>query len=167
MVSGVPFLCIATDIETGEQQVLTEGSFPQALLASSAFPSLFSPVEINGKLLIDGGVSNNYPIDEVRKMGADIIIGVDVQDDLKNRNSLNEATQVLLQISNLQVMKGMKDKIVNTDIYIKPDIKDYSVVSFNEGAKIIENGKHAAMLKIDLLKKLTNNETNQKVFNDV
>ena len=55
------------------------------MLASSAFPSLFSPVEINDKLLIDGGVVNNYPAEEVRKMGADIIIGVDVQDDLKDR----------------------------------------------------------------------------------
>ena len=153
----IPFLCIATDIETGEQQVLMEGSFPQALLASSAFPSLFSPVEINGKLLIDGGVSNNYPIDEVRKMGADIIIGVDVQDDLKNRNSLNEATQVLLQISNLQVMKGMKDKIVNTDIYIKPDISNYTVISFDKKNEIINKGEEAALKVLDKIKNLSQN----------
>jgi NTE family protein len=154
----IPFLCIATDIETGEQEVLTEGSFPQALLASSAFPSLFSPVEINGKLLIDGGVSNNYPIDEVRKMGADIIIGVDVQDDLKNRNYLNEATQVLLQISNLQVMKGMKDKISKTDIYIKPDIANFTVISFDKKNEIINKGEEAALKIVDKLKKLSQNQ---------
>jgi len=154
----IPFLCIATDIETGEQEVLTEGSFPQALLASSAFPSLFSPVEINGKLLIDGGVSNNYPIDEVRKMGADIIIGVDVQDDLKNRNYLNEATQVLLQISNLQVMKGMKDKISKTDIYIKPDIANFTVISFDKKNEIINKGEEAALKIVDKLKNLSQNQ---------
>jgi NTE family protein len=153
----IPFLCIATNIETGEQQVLNQGSLPQALLASSAFPSLFSPVEINGKILIDGGVSNNYPIDEVRNMGADIIIGVDVQDDLKSRNSLREATQILLQISNLQVMKGMKDKISKTDIYIKPDISNYSVISFDEENEIIQKGEEATQKVIDKIKNLSQN----------
>ncbi|MFM7017495.1 patatin-like phospholipase family protein [Flavobacterium sp.] len=153
----IPFLCIATNIETGEQQVLNQGSLPQALLASSAFPSLFSPVEINGKILIDGGVSNNYPIDEVRNMGADIIIGVDVQDDLKSRNSLREATQILLQISNLQVMKGMKDKISKTDIYIKPDISNYTVISFDEENEIIQKGEEATQKVIDKINNLSQN----------
>jgi NTE family protein len=153
----IPFLCIATDIETGEQQLLNSGSLPQALLASSAFPSLFSPVEINGKLLIDGGVSNNYPIDEVRKMGADIIIGVDVQDGLKTRDFLKEATQILLQISNLQMIKGMQDKISKTDIYIKPDISRYSVISFDEQNEIIKKGEDAALKVVDKLNKIGNN----------
>jgi NTE family protein len=62
------------------------------MMASSAF-LLYFPVEIEGRLLVDGGVTNNYPIDEVRKLGADIIIGVDVQDDLRDRNSLKDATK--------------------------------------------------------------------------
>ena len=151
----IPFLCIATDIETGEQQILKTGSLPQALLASSAFPTLFSPVEINGKMLIDGGVSNNYPIDEVRKMGADIIIGVDVQDGLKTRDSLKEATQILLQISNLQMIKGMQGKISKTDIYIKPDISGYSVISFDEENEIIKKGEDAALKVVDKLNKIS------------
>ena len=154
---SIPFLCIATNIETGEQQILNKGSLPQALLASSAFPTLFSPVEIDGKMLIDGGVSNNYPIDEVRKMGADIIIGVDVQDGLKNRNSLKEATQILLQISNLQMIEGMKEKIRKTDIYIKPDISKYSVISFDKENEIIKTGEDAALNVIDKINKITQN----------
>ena len=150
----IPFLCIATDIETGEQQILNKGSLPQALLASSAFPTLFSPVEIDGKMLIDGGVSNNYPIDEVRKMGADIIIGVDVQDGLKNRDSLKEATQILLQISNLQMIKGMQEKIKKTDIYIKPNISGYSVISFDKENEIIKTGEDAAIKVLDQLNKI-------------
>ena len=82
----IPFLCIASDIETGEEVLLESGYLPQAMIASAAFPSLFSPVEIDGRLLVDGGVTNNYPIDEVKKRGADIIIGVDVQDDLRDRS---------------------------------------------------------------------------------
>ena len=90
----IPFLCIASDIETGKQVILNRGNLTHALIASSAFPSLFSPVEIDGQLLVDGGVTNNYPIDEIRKLGADVIIGVDVQDDLRDRSTLNDATKI-------------------------------------------------------------------------
>jgi NTE family protein len=139
----IPFLCIATDIETGKEVVLNKGSLAQAMMASSAFPSLFSPVEIQGKLLVDGGVTNNYPIDEVRKLGADIIIGVDVQDDLRDRNSLKDATKILVQITNLHSIEKMKESIAKTDIYIKPDIKDYGVISFDKGKEIIIKGEEA------------------------
>ena len=150
----IPFLCVATDIEKGEQVVLRNGYLAQAMLASSAFPSLFSPVEIDGKLLVDGGVVNNYPIDEIRKMGADIIIGVDVQDDLKDRNSLKDATRILVQITNLDMIKVMKDKIKLTDIYIKPDVSNFGVISFNEGKEIIQKGEEAAFGVYEQLKKL-------------
>ena len=150
----IPFLCIATDIEKGEQVVLQNGYLAQAMLASSAFPSLFSPVEIDGKLLIDGGVINNYPIDEIRKMGADIIIGVDVQDDLKDRNSLKDATRILVQITNLDMIKMMKDKIKLTDIYIKPAVSEFGVISFNEGREIIKKGETAAFGVYEQIKKL-------------
>jgi NTE family protein len=150
----IPFLCVATDIEKGEPVVLQSGYLAQAMLASSAFPSLFSPVEIDGKLLIDGGVVNNYPAEEVRKMGADIIIGVDVQDDLKDRKSLKDATRILVQITNLDMIKKMKEKIKITDIYIKPDISNYGVISFDEGREIIKKGEEATMLQIEAINKL-------------
>ncbi|TBX71069.1 patatin [Flavobacterium silvisoli] len=150
----IPFLCVATDIEKGEPVVLQSGYLAQAMLASSAFPSLFAPVEIDGKLLIDGGVVNNYPAEEVRKMGADIIIGVDVQDDLKDRKSLKDATRILVQITNLDMIKKMKEKIKITDIYIKPDISNYGVISFDEGQEIIKKGEEAAMLQIEAISKL-------------
>lgn len=142
----IPFVCVATDIEKGQEVVLKGGYLPQALAASSAFPTLFSPVEIDGRMLIDGGVSNNYPVEEVRKMGADFIIGVDVQDDLKDRNSLKEATRILVQISNLQMIESMKEKILQTDIYLKPDIADYNVISFDLGKSIIRKGEESAFV---------------------
>ena len=155
----IPFLCIATDIEKGEQVILKEGYLAQAMLASSAFPSLFSPVEIDGKILIDGGVTNNYPAEELRKMGAEIIIGVDVQDDLKDRESLKDATRILVQITNLEMINKMKEKTKITDIYIKPDISNYGVISFDEGKEIIKKGEEAAFAVYDQIKKLgTENE---------
>lgn len=148
----IPFLCMATDIETGDQVVLDKGYLPQALLASSAFPTLFSPIEINGKLLVDGGVLNNYPIDEVKKMGADFIIGVDVQDELRNRDDLTEATKILVQISNIQMNERTKQKVTNTDIYIKPKMDGFGVISFDDGLEIIKRGEEAAFSVYEKLK---------------
>lgn len=159
----IPFVCVATNIETGEEVILHEGYLPQALMASSAFPSLFSPVELNGKILIDGGVTNNYPVEEVRKMGADIIIGVDVQDDLKDRKSLNDATRILVQITNLDMINKMKEKIKLTDIYIKPDISNFGVVSFSEGNNIIKKGEEACFAVYEQLSKLGSNYIKPKI----
>jgi NTE family protein len=149
-----PFLCIATNIETGEEVLLNKGNLAQAMIASAAFPSLFSPVEIDGKLLVDGGVVNNYPIKEVRNLGADIIIGVDVQDDLLDRKKLKDATRILVQITNLQSIDKMKRKVKNTDIYIKPDIKEYGVISFDKGEQIIRRGEDATFATYEKIKAL-------------
>jgi NTE family protein len=148
----IPFVCIATDIETGQEVVLRKGVLPDAILASGAFPSLYTPVEIDGRLLIDGGVTNNYPVEEIRNMGADIIIGVDVQDGLKDRNSIKGATGILIQINNYQMIQKMDAKRKATDLYIKPDIGGYSVISFDEGKGIIQKGEDAARVFLDSLK---------------
>lgn len=150
----IPFVCIATDIETGGEVVLRRGVLPDAILASGAFPSLYAPVEIDGRLLIDGGVTNNYPIEEVKKMGADIIIGVDVQDPLKTRDQIKGATGVLIQINNYQMIQKMEGKREMTDIYIKPDISGFTVVSFEDGIEIIKKGEEAGRAIIDRLRPL-------------
>lgn len=150
----IPFVCIATDVETGEEVRLDHGYLPQAILASGTFPSLFRPVELDGKVLIDGGVVNNYPLMEVKRMGADIIIGVDVQHGLSDRESLISATEILLQINNYRTVREMEKKSELTDIYITPDINGYSVIDFNLGDAIIAKGEEAARLKYDELLKI-------------
>ena len=152
----IPFLCIATNIETGEQVILDKGNLAHAMIASSAFPTLFSPVEMNGMLLVDGGVTNNYPIEEVRKMGADIIIGVDVQDGLLSREELKQAPKILSQVTALQSIEKMKMNIKDTDIYIKPDIKNYGLISFDKGLNIIQKGEEAGFEVMEQLKKYGN-----------
>jgi NTE family protein len=150
-----PFVCIATDIETGKQVILNSGYLPEAILASGTLPSLFEPTIINDKVLIDGGVVNNYPIDEVRAMGADIIIGVDVQHDLSDRDALLSATEILLQINNYRTVADMEIKSKKTDIYIKPKIEQYSVIDFNRLGEIVKTGEDAANLKIEELRQLS------------
>lgn len=157
-----PFLCIGTNIETGEEVLLNKGNLVQAMMASAAFPSLFTPVEIDGNLLVDGGVVNNYPIKEVRNLGADIIIGVDVQDDLMKRKNLKNATRILVQITNLQSIDKMKSKIKDTDVYIKPDIRDYGVISFDKGEEIIRKGEEAAFAVYEKIKTLVNEDNYYK-----
>ncbi len=150
----IPFFCIATNIETGEAIILDKGNLSQAVAASGAFPSLFQPVIIDDNILIDGGVTNNYPIDELKAKGIDIIIGVDVQDGLATRDELSTAPDILLQINNYRTINDMKKKAQKTDIYIKPDITKFTVVSFSEGNTIIKNGEAAAREKLEALNEL-------------
>lgn len=150
----IPFLCIATNVETGEAVLLDKGYLPEAIMASGTFPSLFEPSELNGKILIDGGVVNNYPIDEVKALGADVIIGVDVQDELSNREALSSATEILLQINNYRTVNDMVTKKEKTDIYIKPNIEGFSVIAFDKGNEIIDRGEKAAQKKLGELKKV-------------
>lgn len=159
----IPFFCIATNVELGEQIVLDKGCLAQSLVASAALPSLFQPITINNQVLIDGGVTNNYPVDELRAKGMDIIIGIDVQDALLNREELLSALDVLTQINNYKTIKAMEAKSKKTDILIKPDIKDYGMVSFGEGSQIIEKGKHAALVKTKDLKALATNKLNNNI----
>ncbi|MDX1331449.1 MAG: patatin-like phospholipase family protein [Robiginitalea sp.] len=140
----IPFFCIATDVETGEELLLNEGYLPEAIMASGTLPSLFEPMEVDGRILIDGGVLNNYPVDEVRAMGADLVIGVDVQHGLRDRESLQSASEILLQINNYRTVGQMKEKAERTDIYIKPEMDQYSVIGFDMGDSIIREGTRAA-----------------------
>lgn len=163
----IPFLCIATDLETGEQNLLDSGVLAQSIIASGAIPTLYNPVEINGRILIDGGVVNNYPVEELKNRGVDFIIGVDVQDGLKNREQLKDVTVVLSQINNFSMIEKMNGKRSLTNIYIKPEIKGYSVVSFDKGSEIIKKGNEKAMLYINQLLPLVekNKRKTDKVVN--
>nr|WP_298996577.1 patatin-like phospholipase family protein [uncultured Allomuricauda sp.] len=152
----IPFICMATNVETGESVLLDSGYLPEAIMASGTFPSLFEPSEVNGDILIDGGVVNNYPIEEVKKMGANFIIGVDVQHDLASRESLTSATEILLQINNYRTVNDMKEKSKQTDIYIRPDINEFSVIDFERGQEIIQSGRDGAMEKLEKLEQVAN-----------
>ncbi len=157
----IPFLCIATNVETGEPVLLNSGYLPEAIMASGTLPSLFEPTELDGQILIDGGVVNNYPIAEVKNLGADIIIGIDVQNALAKRESLSSATEVLLQINNYRTVNDMVKKRAQTDIYIRPNIEDFSVIDFDKKSIIIEVGEIGAKEQWQALKALSNRQVNK------
>ena len=159
----IPFFCMATDIENGTAIRLDNGYLPEAIMASGTFPSLFEPMELDGKLLIDGGVLNNYPIAELKSLGANFIVGVDVQHDLSSRASLGSATDILLQINNFRTAEAMKTKSNDTDIYIRPNMAPYSVIDFDRGVEIVAEGARAAFLKEKVLIELSKKQLKRKL----
>ena len=148
----IPFFCIATNIETGEEVVLDSGNLAQAITASGAIPSLFRPVAIDGKVLTDGGVINNYPIDKLKLKGLDLIIGVDVQDSLMSLNELRSGLDIMTQVNNFRTIAAMQNKRTSTDVYIRPIIKDFNVLSFDKGETIIDEGYAAGKIQMETLK---------------
>ncbi|MCT4614329.1 MAG: patatin-like phospholipase family protein [Marinifilaceae bacterium] len=152
----IPFVCIATDLESGKPVVLDKGYLADALRASMAIPTFFSPIEIDGKLLADGGMVNNFPVKEVVDMGADIVIGVDVQSGPKTKRELNSFIDIINQTVTLMSLNEFKRNIDYVDIYIKPDIGEYSVGSFSNAKELIEQGEKKAIENIDIFKNLKN-----------
>ncbi|MDH3381169.1 MAG: patatin-like phospholipase family protein [Flavobacteriaceae bacterium] len=150
----IPFLCIGTDIETGEEVILNKGFLPEAMRASSAFPTLFEPVEIDGRVLLDGGIANNFPVNEVINMGADIIIGVDVQGGLSNRKELDNAIKVIDQVVGFSTSDVNLEKIKLVNLYLKPNVNEYNVVSFDKLEEIIREGERTARLQFNDIVKI-------------
>ena len=157
----IPFLCVATDLETGEPVVMRSGFLPEAIKASGSFPSLLAPVEIDGRLLTDGGVVNNFPVDEVRAMGADIIIGVDIQGTLNEKEQLRSALSIIDQIVSFQMYEGLDKKHERVEVLIRPDMTNYGVVSFGSYIGILEEGEVATNLHLEELKEIASRQTKQ------
>lgn len=153
----IPFLCIATDLEKGEQVVLNKGNLAQSIRASVAFPTVVKPIEIDGKWLVDGGLVNNFPVKEVRKMGAEFIIGVDVSSNtLYKKEDLQSVLKIMEQMVSYQMVNDdILAKKDLTDIYIIPlDETRFTTFSFEKAQEIIQFGYDTAMLQIEALKAL-------------
>ncbi|MGY5352091.1 patatin-like phospholipase family protein [Wenyingzhuangia sp. IMCC45533] len=136
----IPFFCMATNIETGKQVELNSGSLALAIRSSASLPTLLSPSQIDSLMLIDGGVSNNFPIEEMKAKGMDFIIGVDVQGTLKNQKKIHSAIEVIDQIVNFQLYGDENQEFKGLDLHIHPDVKKFSLVDFDEKREIIDAG---------------------------
>lgn len=152
----VPFACVAADLSTGEQIVLDKGELPLCMRATMAIPGVFAPVEMDGKVLVDGGIINNFPVDVAKKMGADIIIGVDIKNDYPGVENLKSIPQVLAQMIALMGNETYQKNLKEVDILIKPDVSDYGTYSFNKPAieQLVINGYVAAQEKYQELEAL-------------
>lgn len=143
----ISFACIATDIRTGDEVVMHSGRLPSSIRASMAIPGLFAPIMIDGRLLVDGGLVNNFPTDVCKEMGADIIIGSEVaKTKIDNLDDLKSLPQLTGQLKNIVVEGKNEENRKLCDLYFKPDLAGFSMLSFNEAAihALVEAGYEEA-----------------------
>ncbi|MFC1550836.1 patatin-like phospholipase family protein, partial [Candidatus Neomarinimicrobiota bacterium] len=138
------FLCIATDLSNGEAVVLESGFLPDAVHASMLFPTVLKPIEIDGKLVIDGGLARNFPVSDLIQRGADIIIGVDVSAPLRDGKDLTTFIDILEQSASYNaVAKTEKEKEL-CDILIAPNLIGYDYSRFDAIDTLYNRGVEAA-----------------------
>ncbi len=143
-----PFRAVATDLQTGLAVSLEDGDLPSAMLASMAVPALFPPVDRDGRLLVDGGVSNNVPIDVVRGMGADIVIVVDISTPLQTKEDITSLTSVINQLSLILTNQSAARQLAtltDKDVVIRPDLAGIGVLDFENAIDAVPRGSAAAL----------------------
>lgn len=144
---AVPFRAVATDLATSEMVVLGRGSLAQAVRASMAIPAVISPVELDGRLLVDGGVTRNLPVDVARRMGADVVIAVNIGTPLLHREDitslLSASEQMLRILTATNVAQSLKE-LGPQDVLITPDLSRVSSSDFDHLADAAQAGEAAA-----------------------
>ncbi len=143
----IPFACVATNIIDNSEVDFHSGRLPQAMRASMAIPAAFSPVRIGDKVLVDGGLKNNYPADVARQMGADIIIGVTVQGPPKVAEDMGGTMSILSQIIDVNCKNKYDENLAITDLHVPVNTKGYGSASFSPSAidTLIRRGEEEAM----------------------
>lgn len=151
----IPYRAVATDIETGKEVVLSAGSLAKSIRASMAVPAAFDPVEIDGRLLVDGGLANNVPVSVARDMGAEVFIVVDVGSGLYGRDDIASALDITGQLANFLFTLNTEPQLKtlgSRDILIRPQLGDIEGNSFNRASDAIPIGERAARESIDALR---------------
>ncbi|HEX7871190.1 MAG TPA: patatin-like phospholipase family protein [Chryseobacterium sp.] len=146
-----PFLCVATNLESGNMEIFEKGDLVQSIMASSAFPSLMDPVKIGDSIYIDGAMTVNYPSKPLKEKGIDIVIGVDLNQDLSKREDLNNIISILNQVIDFGIQKDTRRQYKYTDINIKPNLIGMTATSYDDKKKILDSGyveglKYSAVL---------------------
>ena len=144
---AIPYRAVATDIETGAAIILDRGNLATAMRASMSVPGVFAAVERDGRLLVDGGMANNIPVDVARKMGADIVIVVALRTKLRSKDELASAVDVLGQTVSLLILKNENEQLATVgrrDILIEVDVQGYTAADFARSGELLEPGRVAA-----------------------
>lgn len=145
----IPFRAVATDIASGEKVVFRKGHLPQVIRASMSIPAVFAPVELDGRLLVDGGMVDNIPLDIVREMGVDMAIVVDIGTPLRNRKQLATVVDVLNQSITLMTRRNSEEQLASLhrdDILVQPPLSSFGVTDFGRAQDMIDAGYRATRL---------------------
>ena len=136
----IPFMCVATNLESGKMKLFENGDLVSSIMASSAFPSLMDPVKINDSLYIDGAMTINYPSKPLKDKGIDIVIGVDLSQGLSSRKDLQSAISILNQVIDFGIQKETKNQYNYTDINIHPNLDGTGATSYDAKKAILDSG---------------------------
>ena len=147
----IPFMCIATNLESGKIEIFEQGDLVSSIMASSAFPSLMDPVKINDSLYIDGAMTINYPSKPLKDKGIDIVIGVDLSQGLANRDNLQSAIDILNQVIDFGIQKETKNQYQYTDVNIHPDLTGITATSYDAKRAILDSGYVEAKKYVETL----------------
>lgn len=150
----IPFMCIGTNIESGQMKIFENGDLVSSIMASSAFPSLLDPVKVGDSIYVDGAMTVNYPSKPLKDKGIDIVIGVDLNQPLANRDNLNSVIAIMNQIIDIGIHKETLNQYKYTDINIKPDLTGMTATSYDDKRKILDSGYVEAQKYADILDKL-------------
>ena len=149
----IPIGIVACDLQTGEKVVFRNGPVADAVRASISIPGIFVPERIDGRLYVDGGVSERIPVATLKEMGADIIIGVDVA-GFRTDATISNVYDVILQTFDIMQMKLWEQRKVDADCMIYPPVGAYGTYSFEFSKELIELGERAAVEKIREIRQL-------------
>ncbi len=136
----IPFKCIATDLRNGDAVILDKGDLPFAVRSSMAIPGAFSATSYNGTKLVDGGIVRNFPVKDVRDMGAEFVIGVNLFQGLTDPNDLTNPMDVMMQATNFRDASDLIEEKSICDMVIEPDVSKFNAASFGSAAEIVGIG---------------------------
>ncbi len=155
---NIPYRATATDASRGTGVVLKSGSIADAIRASMAFPGLFAPVEIEGKLLVDGGVAENFPVQTARDAGADVLVAVNIGTPLASKEKLTSMLAIVNQVTNVATARNVehsKSLIGPNDVFLEPNLEGISFIDFAKVREAVAAGEKAARLVAKQLEKLS------------
>ncbi|MDH3612273.1 MAG: patatin-like phospholipase family protein [Gammaproteobacteria bacterium] len=157
----IPFRAIATDIERGEAYVMRQGDLAQAIRASMSVPGVFAPLRLDDRLLVDGGIVGNLPINVIREMDVDIVIAVDVEFPLYSGAELNSALTISEQMLTILIRKETLrqiDTLGDEDVLIRPELGTFASSDFGQIKQTIEPGVSATAAKSEQLQQFSVDE---------
>lgn len=151
----VPYRAIATDIRNGEKVVIDRGSVAEAMRCSMSIPVIFMPYHYGDHYVVDGGIVDNLPVDEAKKLGADIVIAVVSHPaPPKDPEALNASAKIAGQTAAIFIEQNMKPNQEAADLVITPDLNGFSSLSFPEAKELIQRGEEAGQKAAPALREL-------------
>ncbi|NIS38034.1 BamA/TamA family outer membrane protein, partial [Candidatus Saccharibacteria bacterium] len=148
----IPFRAVATDLLSGKKVVLDKGDLAEAINASSAFPLLFAPVEIDSMWLVDGGITDNLPVSVALEQGADIVIAADATSNLRKKGEIDAPWEIADQVTTIMMKEPIEKSRAKADVVIQPNLQGIKGGSFANGDSIIQRGYTKTVDNIDSLK---------------